>query len=142
MNNTNDPENESVSKELEKALKSFASNTKQVPAGYFDQFELDLMQKIKATGQAPLKAPIISLFSNQKKYLVAASLLFAIATGYLFMNKAANTSDSIANVETIDIKTLPDELIEAYVSNNELVAEVEWNSAIEAVGANLTSTNN
>jgi hypothetical protein len=58
------------------------------------------------------------------------------------MNKAANTSDSIANVETIDIKTLPDELIEAYVSNNELVAEVEWNSAIEAVGANLTSTNN
>jgi hypothetical protein len=55
MNNMNDPENESVSKELEEALKSFASNTKQVPAGYFDQFELDLMQKIKATGQAPLK---------------------------------------------------------------------------------------
>jgi len=41
----------------------------------------------------------------------------------------------------IEIETLPDELIEAYVNNNELVAEVEWNSAIEAVGTNLIPTN-
>jgi hypothetical protein len=32
-------------------------------------------------------------------------------------------------------------LIEAYVNNNEPVAEVEWNSAIEAAGTNLISTN-
>jgi hypothetical protein len=42
----------------------------------------------------------------------------------------------------IDIETLPDELIEAYVNNNELVAEVEWNSAIETAGTNLISSNN
>ena len=137
----NDMENESISKNLEEALKSFEAKTKQVPAGYFDQFELDLIQKIKAEKQAPQKAPIITLFSNQKKYLVAASLLFAIATGYLVFNNAGNTNDSIAKVETIDIETLSDELIEAYVNNNELVAEVEWNSAIEAAGTNLISTN-
>ena len=125
MNDMNDMENESISKGLEEALKNFGSKNKQVPAGYFDQFELDIMQKINAKKQVPLKARIVSLFSNQKKYLVAASLLFAIVTGSLFINKAENTSDSIANVETIDIKTLPDELIEAYVSNNELIAEVE-----------------
>ena len=142
MNDINNMENESISKALEEALKSFETKTKQVPAGYFDQFELDLMQKIKTEKQAPQKARIINLFSNQKKYLVAASLLFAIATGYLFFNKAENTTTQIAKVEMINIETLPDELIEAYVNNNELVAEVEWNSAIETVGTNLISTNN
>ncbi len=142
MNDINNMENESISKALEEALKSFETKTKQVPAGYFDQFELDLMQKIKTEKQAPQKARIITLFSNQKKYLVAASLLFAIATGYLFFNKAENTTTQIAKVEMINIETLPDELIEAYVNNNELVAEVEWNSAIETVGTNLISTNN
>jgi hypothetical protein len=142
MNKMNDTENESISKGLEEALKSFELKTKQVPVGYFDQFEMDLMQKIKTEKQAPKKARVVSLLSNQKKYLVAASLLFAIATGYLFFNKAENTNDSIAKVETIEIETLPDELIEAYVNYNELVAEVEWNSAIEAAGNNLTSINN
>jgi hypothetical protein len=142
MNDMNDIENESISKALEEALKSFDSNTKQVPVGYFDQFELDLMQKIKIQKQAPQKARIVTLFLKQKKYLVAASLFFAIATGYLFFIKAENTTTQIAKVEIIDIETLPDELIEAYVNNNELVAEVEWNSAIETVGTNLIGTNN
>ena len=134
-------ENESISKGLEEALKSFDTKTKQVPAGYFDQFELDLMQKIKAQKQGPKRAPIVTLFLEHKKYLVAASLLFAIVTGSLFIYKAENTNDSFVNVETIEIENLPDELIEAYVNNNELVAEVEWNSAIEAAGTNLISTN-
>ena len=138
MNDMNDMENESISKGLEEALKSFESKTKQVPLGYFDQFELDLMQKIKAEKQAPQKTRIVTLFSNQKKYLVAASLLFAIATGNLFFNKTENTTTQIAKVEIIDIETLPDELIEAYVINNEFVAEVEWNTAIETEAALLS----
>jgi len=141
MHLNNDMENESISKGLEEALKSFDTKTKQLPVGYFDQFELDLMQKIKAQKQGPKRAPIVTLFLEHKKYLVAASLLFAIVTGSLFINKAENTNDSIVNVETIEIENLPDELIEAYVNNNELVAEVEWNSAIEAAGTNLISTN-
>ncbi len=141
MHLNNDMENESISKGLEEALKSFDTKTKQLPAGYFDQFELDLMQKIKAQKQGPKKAPIVTLFLEHKKYLVAASLLFAIVTGSLFINKAENKNDSIVKVESIEIENLPDELIEAYVHNNELVAEVEWNSAIEAAGTNLISTN-
>ena len=127
----NNMENESISKALEEALKSFDSKTKQVPAGYFDQFEMNLMQQIKVEEQAPQKARIVNLFLNQKKYLVAASLLFAIATGLLFLNKAENNTSSFAKVEMIEIETLPDELIEAYVIHNEFVAEVEWNTAIE-----------
>jgi hypothetical protein len=141
INDINDSKNESISKGLEEALKTFESKTKEVPVGYFDQFELDLMRKIKSEKQTPQNARIVALFSNQKQYLVAASLVLAIATGYLFFNKSENTTTQIAKVELIDIGSLPDELIEAYVNNNELVAEVEWNSAIEAAGTNLISTN-
>jgi len=141
MHLNNDMENESISKGLEEVLKNFDTKTKQLPVGYFDQFELDLMQKIKAQKQGPKRAPILTLFLEHKKYLVAASLLFAIVTGSLFINKTENTNHSIVKVETIEIENLPDELIEAYVNNNELVAEVEWNSAIEAAGTNLISTN-
>jgi hypothetical protein len=142
MHLNKDMENESISKGLEEALKSFESKTKQVPAGYFDQFELNLLQKIKAQKQVPKRAPIVALFLDHKKYLVAASLIFAIVTGSLFFNKTIDTIDPVAKVETIDIETLPDEMIEAYVNNNEIVAEVEWNSAIESAASNLISTNN
>jgi hypothetical protein len=134
----NDMENESISKGLEEALKSFDTKTKQVTAGYFDQFEMDLMQKIKAQKQAPKRAPIVALFLDHKQYLVAASLIFAIATGLLFFNKTEKNMTSFAKVELIEIESLPDELIEAYVNNNELVAEVEWNTALETEAAFLS----
>jgi transcription initiation factor TFIIIB Brf1 subunit/transcription initiation factor TFIIB len=131
-------ENESISKELVEALKNFDTKTKQTPAGYFDQFELDLMQKIKAQKQAPKKALILTLISGYKKYTVAASLIFAIATGLLFFNKTEKNTASLAKVELIEIESLPDELIETYVNNNELAAEVEWNTAIENEAAFLS----
>ena len=138
MNDMNDMENESISKGLEEALKSFESKTKQVPVGYFDQFELDIMQKIEAEGQAPQKARIVTLFSDHKQYLVAASVVLAIATGFLFFNNTEKNITSVAKIEMIEIETLPNELIEAYVNNNELVAEVEWNTAIETEAAFLS----
>ena len=141
MHLNSDMENESISKGLEEALKSFETKTKQVPAGYFDQFELDIMQKINAAEQAPKRAPIVVLFLDHKKYLVAASLIFAIATGVLFFNTGEKNNTAMAKVEMIEIETLTDELIEAYVNNNELVAEVEWNTAIETEAASLSNNN-
>ena len=133
-------EKESMSKELEKALERFKAKNDEVPQGYFDQFELELMRKIQSQNHAPKQANIISLFAKQKKYLVAASLLFAVATGYLFYNQPTTTS--ISTNEMVQIESLPDEVIEAYVDNNELVAEVEWNSAIESAGASIPLENN
>jgi hypothetical protein len=142
MHLNKDMENESISKGLEEALKSFDTKTKQVPVGYFDQFELDLLQNIKVQKQVPKRAPIVALFLDHKKYLVAASLIFAIVTGSLFFNNTTDTINPVAKAEMIDIETLPDEMIEAYVNNNEIVAEVEWNSAVESAASNLISTKN
>lgn len=142
MHLNNDMENESISKGLEEALKSFDAKTNQVPTEYFDQFELDIMQKINAAKQAPKRAPILAFFLDHKQYLVAASLIFAIATGVIFFNRGGEKNNTaVAKVEMIEIENLPDELIEAYVINNEFEAEVEWNTAIEMEAASLSNNN-
>ena len=134
-------ENESISKAIEEALKKFEAKTNQVPLGYFDQFELDLMQKIKSDAELPKKALIFPLFSNQKKYLIAASLLLVVATVSLFLEESEKNTATIAKVNMIAIETLPDEAIETYVYENEPMAEVEWNTAIEATGSSIVTTN-
>jgi hypothetical protein len=132
-------ENEIISKELEAALKSFKAKNNQVPEGYFDQFEMNLMRKIQAEKNAPKQAKILSIFSAQKKYLVAASLILLVATSYLFYNKSNNKV--ISPGELVQIEALPDEVIEAYLNENEVVAEVDWNGAIEAVGVEINLNN-
>lgn len=133
-------EQESISKEVEKALEHFKAKSHEVPQGYFDQFELDLMHKIQSENHALKQAPIFSLFAKQKKYLVAASLLFAVATGYLFYNQQNRNTG--AQDDFVQIEALPDDTIEAYVNENEVVAEVDWNAAIETAGASISLNNN
>lgn len=132
-------ENEIISKELEAALKSFEAKNNQVPEGYFDHFEQELMRKIQAEKNAPKEAKILSIFSAQKKYLVAASLILVVATGYLLYDKSINKV--IPQGELVQIEALPDESIEAYLNENEVVAEVDWNGAIEAVGVEVNLNN-
>ncbi len=133
-------ENEIISKELEAALKGYQAKTSQVPEGYFDQFELELMRKIKADTNTPKQAKLLTLFSVPKKYLVAASLILAIATGYLLYDKSNGIE--IAQDSLVQIEALPDEAIEAYLNDNEVVAEVDWNNAIETTGASISLNNN
>lgn len=132
-------EKETISKELEAALNDFQAKNNQVPDGYFDQFELDLMHKIHTNTKLPKKAKLIALFTAQKKYIVAASILFAIATGFLFYNQL--NRNLVAQEALVQIETLPDAAIEAYVNNNELLVEVDWNSEIEITGASVTLKN-
>lgn len=140
-------ENESISKELEAALESFKAKSNQAPEGYFDQFEAQILAKIQAKEQLTsttfaLKnnASIISIFRAQKKYMVAASVVLMVVSGYFLYN--SSDTKSILNNEIVGIETLPDAVIEGYINNNELVAEVEWNTAIEAAGAAVSFNNN
>ncbi|MFM7719587.1 MAG: hypothetical protein ACKO52_00370, partial [Sediminibacterium sp.] len=68
----------------------------------------------------------------------AASLMFAITLGYLLFNHGEKDNSALAKVEMIEIENLPDELIEAYVINNEFAAEIEWNTEIETEAALLS----
>lgn len=140
-------ENESISKELEAALESFKAKSNQAPEGYFDQFEAQVLAKIQAQEKltsatiAPKNsASIISIFRAQKKYMVAASVALMVVSGYFLYNPS--DTKSILNNEMVAIETLPDAVIEGYINNNELVAEVEWNTAIETAGADVSFNNN
>lgn len=133
-------ENETISKELEAALKGFQAKNNQVPEGYFDQFELELLHKIQTDANAPKKAKVYSLIAKSKKYLIAASLVIAVATGYFFYDNLK--TNEITQDEFVQIETLPDLVIETYINNNELVAEVDWNSAIETESASMQINNN
>jgi len=133
-------EKESMSKELEKALERFKAKSDEVPQGYFDQFEHELMRKIQAEANTPKQAKVLPLFSAPKKYLVAASLILAIATGYLLYDN--RNTNAIAQNELVQIETLSDEAIEAYLNDYEMVAEVDWNNAIETTGASVSLNNN
>jgi uncharacterized membrane protein len=110
-----------------------------VPEGYFDSFELELMQKIKATSANTPKATIISILNKQKKYLVAASLILVVATGYLLYDNDKNKINYQGDL--VQIEALPDEVIEAYLNENEVMAEVDWNDAIEAIGVEINLNN-
>jgi hypothetical protein len=134
-------ENEMISKELEAALKDFQTKTNQVPEGYFDQFEQDLMRKIQAEKNTPKKATLFFIGRPTKQYLVAASLLFAIVAGALLFDKSSNEA-SIRKEALVQIEALPDETIEIYVNENELVAEVDYTTAIETLETSVQLNNN
>ena len=142
-----DMDNESITKELEAALKDFKEKISQVPEGYFDQFDAKVLAKIHTEEQriqqavpVPKLAPSLPLLLGQKKYLVAASLILVVATGYLLnYQMEKKLAPAIASIQ---IEALSDDAIELYVSNNELMAEVEWNTAIETTSEAILLNNN
>lgn len=134
-------ENEIISKELEAALKSFQTKTSQVPEGYFDQFEQDLMRKIQAEKNTPKKATLFFIGRSTKQYLVAASLLFAIVAGALLLDKSSYEA-TIVQEQLVQIEALPDEAIEMYLNENELVAEIDYTAAIETLETSVQLNNN
>lgn len=132
--------NETISTALEAALKGFQAKNSQVPEGYFDQFEQELMRQIRAEENTPKQAKTIALFAAPKKYLVAASILFAVATGFLFYNQL--DKNRVAQDALVQIEAIPDEAIEAYLNDSEMIAEVDWNDAIETAGASIDLNSN
>ena len=134
-------ENEIISKELEAALKEFQAKTDQVPSAYFDQFEQDLMRKIQAEKNTAKKATLFIMKGAAKKYLVAASLLFAIVAGALLFDKSSYEA-TIVQEQLVQIEALPDEAIEMYLNENELVAEIDYTAAIETLETSIQLGNN
>jgi hypothetical protein len=97
------------------------------------------MCKIQAKKNATRQTKILSIFYAQKKYLIAASLILVVATGYLLYDNGNNKE--IPHGEMVQIEALPDEAIEAYLNDNEVVAEVDWNDAIEVVATEVNLNN-
>ncbi len=113
------------------ALSEFDAHVKEVPAGYFEQFPDAILLKIKAA-KKPTSAKLFTIGSIS----MAAAVLLIIASTFIFVQR--NKTDS--QIATIAIHEIPTSEMEAYVNNNEWIAEVDIQTEINKIETNLETS--
>lgn len=116
------------------ALASLASKNNKVPNNYFEHFESRILSEIHAAQ----KIKRIFRIPKWGQMAIAASFLTIIATTYLVMEGRNNTNALAAKISIKDITTAE---IDAYISENEDLTEIDWQSEISKEGKKLASLN-
>ena len=96
---------------------------------YFEQFSENILTKIQEKNKN-------SLLIRFGKLSVAAAILFLVIGSYFIV-----TQYNMNDVSTIAIHEIPTAELDAYVSNNEWVADAEMQTEINNVGLNLDIEN-
>lgn len=117
------------------AFDSFEDKNSTVPAHYFENFEARVLNSIHASNQ---KTPIFRL-SKWSQLAIAASFLTIIVSSYVFFQ--SNTYQQ-QNQSMVSLQEIPTAEIDAYVSTNEWVAEIDWQEEINIESAGLEQLNN
>jgi len=113
----------------QQAVAEFEMQINTVPENYFEQFSENIIFTIQKK-----KKP--SLLIRLSKLSVAAAILFLVAGSYFLVS-----TYYINNASTIAIHEIPTVEIDAYVSNNEWMADAEMQMEINKIGLNLDVDN-
>lgn len=113
----------------QQAVAEFEMQINTVPENYFEQFSENIIFTIQKK-----KKP--SLLIRLSKLSVAAAILFLVAGSYFLVS-----TYYINNTSTIAIHEIPTIEIDAYVSNNEWMADAEMQMEINKIGLNLDVDN-
>lgn len=113
----------------QQAVAEFEMQINTVPENYFEQFSENIIFTIQKK-----KKP--SLLIRLSKLSVAAAILFLVAGSYFLVS-----TYYINNTTTIAIHEIPTVEIDAYVSNNEWMADAEMQMEINKIGLNLDVDN-
>ena len=113
----------------QQAVAEFEMQINTVPENYFEQFSENIVFTIQKK-----KKP--SLLIRLSKLSVAAAILFLVAGSYFIVS-----TYYINNASTIAIHEIPTVEIDAYVSNNEWMADAEMQMEINKIGLNLDVDN-
>lgn len=113
----------------QQAVAEFEMQINTVPENYFEQFSENIIFTIQKK-----KKP--SLLVRLSKLSVAAAILFLVAGSYFLVS-----TYYINNTSTIAIHEIPTVEIDAYVSNNEWMADAEMQMEINKIGLNLDVDN-
>lgn len=113
----------------QQAVAEFEMQINTVPENYFEQFSENIIFTIQKK-----KKP--SLLIRLSKLSVAAAILFLVAGSYFLVS-----TYYINNTSTIAIHEIPTVEIDAYVSNNEWMADAEMQMEINKIGLNLDVDN-
>ena len=107
------------------SIDQFEKQVSTVPENYFEQFSENILTKIQEKNKT-------SLLIRFGKLSVAAAILFLVIGSYFVF-----TQYKMNDVTTIAIHEIPTAELDAYVSNNEWVADAEMQMEINNVGLNL-----
>jgi hypothetical protein len=113
------------------AFNNYEAKINTVPSNYFEQFEAQVLSK----GAEENKSKIIR-FSIPKwgQIAIAASFFAIIASTYLLIESKNAKSDVASNISIQDIATSE---IDAYVNENEAMAEIDWQAEINKESSSL-----
>ncbi len=116
-------------------LNNYEAKEKKVPTNYFEHFEAQILSKVVKERKAKTIRFSIPKWSQ---IAIAASFFAMIASTYLWI-ESKNTKTAIAS--NISIQDIATSEIDAYVNENEAMAEIDWQTEISKESSNLENLN-
>ena len=116
-------------------LNNYEANQFEVPANYFQQFETQVLSKVGKENKAKKSSFFIPKWGQ---IAVAASFFTIIATTYLWLQSNDHEQTVASNISIQEITTTE---IDAYVNENEAIAEIDWQAEINKETSNLENIN-
>lgn len=115
-------------------LQNWEQLNQKVPTNYFNAFEAKTIHKIQTLKP---KARILNV-NSWKTMAIAASFIAIVVSTYLFIPSNPN---QLKETTALNIQQIPTEEIAAYIIENDLVAEVDWESDFNLENLEITNTN-
>jgi hypothetical protein len=117
------------------ALDNYKANQLEMPEHYFEQFGTQVLSKVAEDKKAKT---IRFTIPKWGQIAIAASFFAIIASTYLWIESKNTKTDVASNISIQDIATSE---IDAYVNENEAMAEIDWQAEINKESSNLENLN-
>lgn len=117
------------------ALDNYKEKQLEMPEDYFDQFGTQVLSKIAEDKKAKT---IRFTLPKWGQMAIAASFFAIIASTYLWIESDRQKQNVASNINIQDIATTE---IDAYVNENEAMAEIDWQAEINKESSNLENLN-
>ena len=117
------------------ALNNYAAKGNTVPTNYFEQFEAQVLSKVAKENKAK---SIRFTIPKWGQIAIAACFFAIIASTYIWIESKNTKTDIASNISIQDIATSE---IDAYVNENEAMAEIDWQAEINKESSNLENLN-
>ena len=116
-------------------LNRFNLTNTDAPFNYFETFPDQIMKRIQLEKNKTTNSSAVKIFfiNHYAKMAVAASFIILIVGAYMFNN----TTMKMEPLTTVSIQEIPNEEMTNYVTNNEAIAELDFDLIIKKENSSL-----
>jgi len=116
-------------------LNRFNLTNTDAPFNYFETFPDQIMKRIQLEKNYNTNTSAVKIFfiNHYAKMAVAASFIILIVGAYMFNN----TTMKMEPLTTVSIQEIPNEEMTNYVTNNEAIAELDFDLIIKKENSSL-----